>query len=340
VESLYGRDGQLLYQRDARTSRRRQYVYLAGSLVAEHDRPLSGSTVTVTYQHTDVLGSPVATTDAARAVLQRSEYEPYGKLLNRPLEDGPAYTGHVSDAATSLVYMQQRYYDPRTARFWSVDPVTVDSAGGNFNRYWYANDNPFKFVDPDGRYTCTASASQCDAAANAIRDLSKAVKKSIANKIERRYAIAAIKRFYGKEGQKNGVVIQAASSPTSAGAADTKNGITTISINFDGIANLPGVGQGTEMYQSIVSASIVHEGSHGFSQRMMVQNNQNPLLRSREAKLNSERNAYRAEGIFWRGLGERDPYGFWTGSGFDEQAIEDSAQGSVNISCSSGGCLP
>ncbi len=151
VESLYGRDGQLLYQRDARTSRRRQYVYLAGSLVAEHDRPLSGSTVTVTYQHTDALGSPVATTDAARAVLQRSEYEPYGKLLNRPMEDGPAYTGHVSDAATSLVYMQQRYYDPRTARFWSVDPVTVDSAGGNFNRYWYANDNPYRFTDPDGR---------------------------------------------------------------------------------------------------------------------------------------------------------------------------------------------
>ncbi len=157
VESLYGRDGQLLYQRDARTSRRRQYVYLAGSLVAEHDRPLSGSTVTVTYQHTDALGTPVATTDAARALLQRSEYEPYGKLLNRPLEDGPAYTGHVSDAATSLVYMQQRYYDPRTARFWSVDPVTVDSAGGNFNRYWYANDNPYRFADPDGRQACANS---------------------------------------------------------------------------------------------------------------------------------------------------------------------------------------
>ncbi len=157
VESLYGRDGQLLYQRDARTSRRRQYVYLAGSLVAEHDRPLSGSTVTVTYQHTDALGSPVATTDAAKAVLQRSEYEPYGKLLNRPLEDGPAYTGHVSDAATNLVYMQQRYYDPRTARFWSVDPVTVDSAGGNFNRYWYANDNPYRFVDPDGRDITSAN---------------------------------------------------------------------------------------------------------------------------------------------------------------------------------------
>jgi len=32
-----------------------------------------------------------------------------------------------------------------------VDPVTVDSDGGNFNRYWYAANNPYKFNDPDGR---------------------------------------------------------------------------------------------------------------------------------------------------------------------------------------------
>jgi hypothetical protein len=47
--------------------------------------------------------------------------------------------------------MQQRYYDPRVGRFWSVDPVTVSSVGGNFNRYWYGNDNPYRFTDPDGR---------------------------------------------------------------------------------------------------------------------------------------------------------------------------------------------
>jgi hypothetical protein len=37
-------------------------------------------------------------------------------------------------------------------RFLSVDPVTASSInGGNFNRYWYANNNPYKFMDPDGR---------------------------------------------------------------------------------------------------------------------------------------------------------------------------------------------
>ncbi|WP_348731341.1 RHS repeat-associated core domain-containing protein [Rheinheimera texasensis] len=48
--------------------------------------------------------------------------------------------------------MQQRYYDPVIGRFYSNDPVGF-SAGNPmmFNRYAYANNNPYKFTDPDGR---------------------------------------------------------------------------------------------------------------------------------------------------------------------------------------------
>jgi len=61
-------------------------------------------------------------------------------------------TLHVNDADTGLVYMQQRYYDPIAGRFLSVDPVTTDAkTGDHFNRYNYADNNPYKFVDPDGR---------------------------------------------------------------------------------------------------------------------------------------------------------------------------------------------
>jgi RHS repeat-associated protein len=153
VYSLYAQSGQLLFQRDERSGKRRQYVYLGGSLVAETAVPLAGGTATVTYQHTDALGSPVATTNSAKTVLQRSEYEPYGYLLNRPMEDGPGYTGHVTDAATGLVYMQQRYYDPGIGRFLSRDPVTAYNSGDmrQFNGYGYAYNNPYRFTDPDGR---------------------------------------------------------------------------------------------------------------------------------------------------------------------------------------------
>ncbi len=46
----------------------------------------------------------------------------------------------------------QRYYDPGIGRFLSRDPVAANaSTGANFNRYWYANNNPYRFTDPDGR---------------------------------------------------------------------------------------------------------------------------------------------------------------------------------------------
>ncbi|NHA16188.1 RHS repeat-associated core domain-containing protein [Thioalkalivibrio sp. XN279] len=107
---------------------------------------------TVTYLHTDLLGSVVLETDQNRNVVARYEYEPYG-LPRQAIADAPGYTGHVHDAGSGLVYMQQRYYDPEVGRFLSVDPVGVDLArGANFNRYWYGNDNPYTFVDPDGEF--------------------------------------------------------------------------------------------------------------------------------------------------------------------------------------------
>ena len=106
----------------------------------------------VEYIHTDAFGSVAYVTDEQGNVIERSEYEPYGHVLNQPPRNGPGFTGHVADAATGLVNMQQRYYSPLEGRFLSVDPVTAH--GGNlqhFNRYAYGYNNPYKFVDPDGR---------------------------------------------------------------------------------------------------------------------------------------------------------------------------------------------
>ncbi|MEH6414650.1 RHS repeat domain-containing protein [Pseudomonas sp. CGJS7] len=116
----------------------------------------------VEYIHTDALGSPVAVTDANQNVIERTEYEPYGAQANRPVLDGPGYTSHVSDAVTGLSYMQQRYFDSGVGRFLSVDPVSAYSAPGvNFNRYKYANNNPYKFVDPDGRCEAPTGTRIC-----------------------------------------------------------------------------------------------------------------------------------------------------------------------------------
>lgn len=107
---------------------------------------------TVQYIHTDALGSPIAITDSAGNLVEQSAFDPYGQSLGQAPMDAPGFTGHVSDSATSLTYMEQRYYDPQIGRFLSVDPVTAYSDPADaFNRYWYANNNPYRFTDPDGR---------------------------------------------------------------------------------------------------------------------------------------------------------------------------------------------
>ena len=49
-----------------------------------------------------------------------------------------------------------------------MDPVTVSSVGGNFNRYWYANNNPYRFTDPDGRQACSEGCLKLRAASDRV----------------------------------------------------------------------------------------------------------------------------------------------------------------------------
>ncbi|MCV2886475.1 RHS repeat-associated core domain-containing protein [Aestuariibacter sp. AA17] len=76
-------------------------------------------------------------------------HRPYGSNIEGEADD-IGYTGHKFDTDLGLSYMQARYYDPVIGRFYSNDPVGFDSVH-NFNRYTYANNNPYKYIDPDGK---------------------------------------------------------------------------------------------------------------------------------------------------------------------------------------------
>jgi RHS repeat-associated protein len=188
--SLYTRDGKLRGGPDGTQGARLWQVYLGDTLVGTRREALGSGTVSRTYHHTDHLGSPVRETNQSAGLVNQTLYAPYGEALNRTV-DGPGYTAHRMDAHSGLVYMQQRYYDPVLGRFLSVDPVGVSGAnGGNFNRYWYANNNPYKFLDPDGRQsTCTGSriATNCSAFGMSRQQLGNVIgSKEYKNQMARR----------------------------------------------------------------------------------------------------------------------------------------------------------
>ena len=150
---IYSQSGQVLHTAEGRRSRSINYIYLGNTQVATRTVAWAPvNTVTIRNQHTDALGSPVATTAPdTGAVLRRISYTPWGETYGTTV-DGSGYTGHVMDSATGLTYMQQRYYDPQIGRLLSADPAIADPQNGsNFSPYWYANNNPYRFTDPDGR---------------------------------------------------------------------------------------------------------------------------------------------------------------------------------------------
>jgi len=112
----------------------------------------------VEYYHVDALGSVRAVTDQSGVVLVRHDYEPFGREpVVQAGDDSRRFTGKERDVETGLDYFGARYYQNRTGRFTTVDPVLdQDAAAVNpqrWNRYAYGLSNPVRNVDPDGRET-------------------------------------------------------------------------------------------------------------------------------------------------------------------------------------------
>jgi RHS repeat-associated protein len=112
-------------------------------------------TTETTYYIPDASGSPVAAMDEAGNIKWRKHYKPFGEEIEQDeasKDNRIGYTGHVHDRSTGLTYMGARYYDPEIGRFLSMDPAAVRAGDPRtFNRFAYAANSPYKFIDPDGK---------------------------------------------------------------------------------------------------------------------------------------------------------------------------------------------
>lgn len=107
------------------------------------------------YIHNDHLGSPRAISDSNKTVLWRWSTEPYGTNAanDDPDGDGNAfemnlrYPGQYYDAESGLHYNYFRYYDPKTGRYLTSDPIGLE---GGLNTFAYVENNPIKFIDSLG----------------------------------------------------------------------------------------------------------------------------------------------------------------------------------------------
>jgi RHS repeat-associated protein len=108
------------------------------------------------FYHNDHLTGVNVITDMNAAQSELMEYDPWGKLsryesTGNGIDTLHGYTGQELDQETDLYYYGGRYYDPQLARFVQPDPFSVKpSQPQELNRYSYANNNPYRYIDPTG----------------------------------------------------------------------------------------------------------------------------------------------------------------------------------------------
>jgi RHS repeat-associated protein len=135
----------------------KEHMHVAGKEVAEQQTYFLGADVLSSVgwmflQH-DASGSVISSTWAGGGLLFKENYQPYGSQINGTAlgYTQRAFAGHKQDAQ-DLIYMGARYYNPQIGRFLSIDPKEADPSDlHSLNRYAYANNNPYRYVDPDGR---------------------------------------------------------------------------------------------------------------------------------------------------------------------------------------------
>ncbi len=109
---------------------------------------------TASFAHLDAIGNVIALTDSAQTVQRSYEYGEWGALIGgsdaKPFNNtdrvrfkGALWMGPEVD----VYYMRARWYEPKSGRFLSEDPVGIN---GGINPFTYAGNDPVNRRDPTG----------------------------------------------------------------------------------------------------------------------------------------------------------------------------------------------
>jgi RHS repeat-associated protein len=141
-------------------------TYLAGPLGNTASLDVTPTSTTLTFFHTDHLGSTSLTTDTSGILEELFDYTPYGA---RRLHEGTTtqvktFLGEYSDPS-GLSYLNARYYSPVQGRFisqdsafWSGEYIALQLIDPqSWNSYSYARGNPVVLYDPKGNFPAVAA---------------------------------------------------------------------------------------------------------------------------------------------------------------------------------------
>ncbi len=120
-----------------------EYLYRGRIRLAMADR----ATGAVYTFHNNELGTPELMTDSTNTVVWEGISRPFGETAvnsGSTVVNNFRFQGQYYDAETGLHYNGQRYYDPKTGRYLSPDPIGL---AGGVNPYVYVGNDPVNLID-------------------------------------------------------------------------------------------------------------------------------------------------------------------------------------------------
>jgi len=156
----------------------------SGTMIAEYvylgDQPLAmiRPGEALYYYHNDHLGTPQLLTNDSVTVSWKAVYAPFGEaeISVQTVENPFRFPGQYYDQETGLHYNWNRYYDPKTGRYLTPDPIGLE---GGMNLFIYADNSPVVNVDPSG---LSDRKKTCDTAAARIKGILEHGKYHIGNR--------------------------------------------------------------------------------------------------------------------------------------------------------------
>jgi RHS repeat-associated protein len=142
----YDLEGNLIAETAANGGLIAGYVYAGSNRIAMID-----GSENIFYYHNDHLGTPLAMTDAAGKVVWKAAYDSFGEAQVDPsstVTNNFRFPGQYYDEESGLHYNWHRYYDPRTGRYVTSDPLGFESR--DLNLYDYVWSDPINWLDISG----------------------------------------------------------------------------------------------------------------------------------------------------------------------------------------------
>jgi len=144
----YDFNGNIIAESDLAGNFNYEYLYKHNSRIAL----VVVSTGEMFYFLNDQLGTPQMLTDASNTVIWEGVYKPFGEAEVNPNSSVVCnfrFPGQYYDQETGLHYNYFRYYDPRTGRYLTPDPIGLL---GGVCLYTFADLNPINYIDSFGLF--------------------------------------------------------------------------------------------------------------------------------------------------------------------------------------------